>query len=83
VGPTRSFKAQAFPAALLAMTIVFVTAILGAAADNFMISTHWHHVLALASLAGNVLCGAVEYRAIRRNGLLIDRILALINFPGP
>src|SRR5689334_11186882 len=33
--PTRSFKMQAFPAALLAMASVFVAAVLGAARDNY------------------------------------------------
>ncbi|HZN68978.1 MAG TPA: hypothetical protein VFB66_27100, partial [Tepidisphaeraceae bacterium] len=74
--PTRSFKAQAFPAAVLAMAVVFVTAVLGAAADNF----HgrwpaWHHALAVTSLAVNAMVAVVEYRAIERNGRLIDGIL--------
>jgi hypothetical protein len=74
--PTRSFKAQAFPAAVLAMAVVFVTAVLGAAADNF----HgrwpaWHHALAIVSLAVNALVAVVEYRAIERNGRLIDGVL--------
>ena len=58
--PTRSFKAQAFPAALLAMAVVFVTAVVGAAADNYHGRWHaWHHTLALAALATNVLVGLV------------------------
>ena len=77
--PTRSFKRQAFPAALLAMGIVFVTAILGAARDNYGISRAWHHGFALASLLVNVLVAAIEYRAISRNGVLVDRILTQIN----
>jgi hypothetical protein len=77
--PTRSFKRQAFPAALLAMTIAFVTAILGAARDNYGIPRAWHHGFALASLLVNVIVAAIEYRAIARNGALIDTILAQIN----
>ena len=78
--PTRSFKAQAFPAALLAMAVVFVTAVAGAAADNYHGGWHrWHHSLAIASVATNVLVAAVEYRAIDRNSRLIDGFLERIN----
>ena len=77
--PTRSFKMQAFPAALLAMAIVFATAILGAARDNYGIPRAWHHSFAIAALVVNLIVAAVEYRAIARNGRLIDSILARIN----
>jgi hypothetical protein len=73
--PTRSFRAQAFPAALLAMAIVFVTAVLGVARLSYGISPVWHHALALLSLATNVAVSLIEYRAIFRNGRLIDSIL--------
>ncbi|MEO6435375.1 MAG: hypothetical protein ABIP55_06390 [Tepidisphaeraceae bacterium] len=76
--PTRSFKRQAFPAALAAMAIVFATAVLGAARDNYGIPRIWHHAFALVALAVNVGVAIVEYRAIARNGLLIDSILATI-----
>ena len=77
--PTRSFKAQAFPAALLAIAIVFLTAFAGAAADNYHGRWHaWHHALAIASLTTNLLAAFVEYRAIDRNGRLIDGVLARI-----
>ena len=76
LGPTRSFKAQAFPAALGAMAAVFVAAILGAATDNRMVSPAWHHLMALAAVGVNLLAAAIEYNAISRNGKLIDRILA-------
>ena len=79
VAPTRSFKAQAFPAALLAMAVVFITAVMGAAADNYHGRWHaWHHALAMTSLAVNVLVAAVEYRAIDRNARLIDGVLERI-----
>ena len=74
--PTRSFKAQAFPAAVLAMAVVFATAVLGAAADNY--HGRWpglHHALALLSVAVNAAVAFVEYRAIERNGRLIDQVL--------
>ena len=76
--PTRSFKVQAFPAALAAMATVFATAVLGAARDNYGIPRAWHHAPAIAALAVNVLVALVEFRAIRRNARLIDRILATI-----
>jgi hypothetical protein len=76
--PTRSFKAQALPAAIGAMSIVFITAVCGAAVANYGLNLIWHHLLALLSLAVNVLVAAVEFRAIRRNASLIDRVLALI-----
>jgi len=79
VKPTRSFKMHAFPAALAAMAIVFATAILGAARDNYGIPRFWHHAFALAALLVNVVVAAIEYRAIARNGRLIDSILALAN----
>jgi hypothetical protein len=78
IAPTRSFKAQAFPAALLAMTIVFVAAVLGAATFSYRVRPVFHHVLALIALAVNLCAAYVEYRAIVRNGALIDRVLASI-----
>lgn len=75
LSPTRSFKLQAFPAALGAMGIVFVTAVFGAAHSNYGVPIIYHHLLALAALAGNVLAAMVEFNAIRRNGRLIDEVL--------
>ena len=75
VAPTRSFKAQAFPAALVAMAAVFLAAVLGAARDNYGIARGWHHTTAIAAIAVNVLVAAVEYRAIARNARLIDDVL--------
>ena len=77
--PTRSFKAQAFPAALTAILAVFITAIFGAATDNHVVSVTWHHLLALTAFAVNLGAAAVEYQAIRRNGDLIDRLLSQIS----
>jgi hypothetical protein len=78
VRPTRSFKRQAFPAALLAMAAVFATAVLGAARDNYAIPRGWHHASAIAALAVNLLVAVLEFHAIRGNSHLIDRILATI-----
>lgn len=77
--PTRSFKAQAFPAALGAMAMVFITAVLGAAVDNYGLSRTWHHVLAISAIAANLAAALIEFAAIRRNAHLIDGILELIN----
>src|SRR4051812_36330614 len=51
--PTRSFKAQAFPAALSAIAIVFLTAFVGAATFSYEFRGLWHHALALVALAVN------------------------------
>ena len=77
--PTRSFKMQAFPAALLAMMSTFAAAMLGAALDNRMASRQWHLWTSLAAVAVNLIVAIIEYRAIARNGRLIDDILAKIN----
>jgi hypothetical protein len=77
--PTRSFRKQAFPAALFAMAIVFATAILGAARDNAMIPRGPHRLLAIAAVVANIAVATIEYRAIARNGRLIDSVLARIN----
>ncbi len=74
--PTRSFKAQAFPAALAAILAVFITAMLGAATDNHLVSATWHHLLALTAFGINLGAAAIEYIAIDRNARLIDRLLA-------
>jgi len=79
--PTRSFRAQAFPAALLAIAATFAAAIYGAYTDAYARDPSIHHVFALAAIAINLLVAAVEYRAIARNAALIDTILAQINTP--
>ena len=79
--PTRSFRAQAFPAALLAIAAVFVAAIYGAYTDAYARDPAVHHVLALAAIAINLIVASIEYRAIARNAALIDMILAQINTP--
>lgn len=76
--PTKSFKAQAMPAALLAMASVFVAAMLGAYTDSYQKSPEIHHIGAIVAIAVNALVPIAEYSAIRRNGLLIDQILGKI-----
>ena len=83
VAPTRSFKLQAFPAALLAMAVVFATALSGAANVSYGVSPTYHHVVAWVAVATNVLVAVTEYRAIARNGRLIQGILTQINAASP
>jgi hypothetical protein len=80
--PTRSFRRQAFPAALLAMASVFAAAVVGVATFNGAFATPLlHELIAWGAIAINIAVAAVEYRAIRRNGALIDRVLELIHVP--
>jgi len=81
VEPTRSFKMQAFPAALAAMASVFAAAVLGAARDNYGTPKWWHHAAAIGAVMVNVAVAFIEYRAIARNGQLIDTVLARANYP--
>jgi hypothetical protein len=74
--PTRSFKMQAFPAAVVAMAAVFVAAVFGAARDNYATPMWWHHAAAVVAVIVNAVVAMVEYRAIARNGRLIDMVLA-------
>lgn len=80
--PTRSFKRQAFPFALLAMGVTFAATLLGAARFSYGISARWHEVLAWFAIATNAGVAAVEYRAIARNAALIDDVLAHIHTSG-
>jgi hypothetical protein len=81
--PTRSFKAQAFPAALLAMAIVFFTAVMGVITFSYGLDPIWHHVLAIGSLLINAGMSVIEYKAIVKNGLLIDAVLAAVSSTPP
>lgn len=73
--PTRSFKAMALPAVMLAILSVLLAAALGAVTDSYQINPLWHHLAALVMLAINILAAGLEYVAIRRNGRLIDEVL--------
>lgn len=77
--PTRSFKAQAFPAALSAMFIVFLTAVIGVITLSYGIRPIWHHVLAVVAVLVNAGAAFMEYQAIVKNGRLIDSILEQVN----
>ena len=81
--PTRSFKAQAFPAAILAMAATFAAAVFGAGADNYRGGwPAWHHAVAVGAFIVNLLVAVVEYRAVARNGRLIDGILERVAAAG-
>ena len=75
ISPTRSFKLQAFPGAMIAMASVFIAALAGAATVSYGTSPAYHHVLAWVAVAINGVVAVAEYRAIARNGQLIDEIL--------
>ncbi len=77
--PTHSFKLQAFPAALAGIATVFAAAVFGAARASYGGSPALHHLLAWVAVATNLVVAVAEYRAIERNGALIDRILAAIS----
>ncbi|HWP40421.1 MAG TPA: hypothetical protein VNL70_05800, partial [Tepidisphaeraceae bacterium] len=76
--PTRSFKAQAFPPAMLAMLLTFLAAVVGVLVFSYGIRAIWHHALALLAIAVNLVVAVAEFRAIRRNGWLIDQVLLAI-----
>jgi hypothetical protein len=77
--PTRSFKAQAFPAAMIAMGSVFLAAVAGAITFNYGTRPIWHHAMALLAIVINIVAARIEYRSIQRNGDLIDGVLGEIN----
>ena len=79
VSPTRSFKAQAFPAALLGMFSVFAAAVIGVITFSYHIDRVYHLVTSISAIIINAAVAWIEYRAICRNGALIDCILAEIN----
>jgi hypothetical protein len=73
---TRRPRAQAFAAAIAAVSIVALTAFFGAAVDNGLAPKFWHFLLALTAWVVNLMAAGVEYQAIRRNAAIIDQILA-------
>ena len=80
--PTRSFKAHAMPAAMAAIATALLAAFSGAYVDAYgshAASPVPHRFLAWGALAVNVGAAFVEYRAIARNGRLIDTVLGKIH----
>ncbi len=79
--PTRSFKAHAVPAAMAAIAMGLLAAFSGAYVDAYRFhgaSGAPHRYLVWCALAVNVGAAFVEYRAITRNGRLIDTVLGKI-----
>src|SRR4051812_7407677 len=68
VAPTKSFRAQAFPAALAAMLSVFAAAVIGAATYSYQLGHAAHRYSAIIAVVVNLIVALVEYRAIARNG---------------
>jgi hypothetical protein len=85
--PTRSFKATAFPAAMTAIATGLLAAFSGAYVDAYRFhgaTVIPHRALAWCALAVNLAAAFIEYRAIARNGRLIDAVLAKIEqLPAP
>jgi hypothetical protein len=74
-------KYQAIPGMVLAMVLVIITGAFGAMADpgsntRMASAATIHFTLAIITLCVNLLACALEYDAIRRNGLLVDAVVA-------
>jgi hypothetical protein len=76
VGRTRKLKGKTFPFALFSMLLVVATAVLGGGADQGAVAPAVHLVLALLTLALNVVGTVFERSAMRENSALIDRVAA-------
>src|SRR5206468_12675311 len=79
IAPTRSFRAQALPAARLAMCSVCAAAVVGVITFSYRINPRVHLITSIVAIAINAIVALIEYRAITRNGALIDGILEQIN----
>jgi hypothetical protein len=74
---TREYKRKAFPPALFAMLAVIAAVASGAGAQTAA-ESWWgwlHPVLAVLTLALNGFAYVVEYRTVRDNGLIMDRVM--------
>lgn len=74
---TREFKRKAFPPALFAMLITIATAATGAGAQTTP-ESFWgwsHAVLPLIALAINAWAYVVEYRTVKANSEIMERIM--------
>lgn len=83
---SQSLKYRTIPAMVLCFAMLLVTGALGAAADpaSPLQSKGWgglsassiHSIVALTTIALNVLVHWLEFRALERNSGLIDQVLA-------
>src|SRR5262245_3955117 len=71
---TRRFKAKVFPFALFSMVFVVATAVLGGGADRGAASQTVHLVLAIVTMALNVLAVVFERSAVLENGAIIAKV---------
>jgi hypothetical protein len=71
---TKRFKGKTFPFALFSMLFAVATAVLGGGADQKSVSPVVHLVLAILTLAMNVLALFFERSAILENGRIIARV---------
>ena len=67
-------KKQAYPAALLAVLAITSAAVLGFAHRAFELSPAVHWTLVIVDLVFNLWAISIEYRALRENQDLIDRV---------
>jgi hypothetical protein len=73
---TRELKRWTFPPALAAMLITIAAAAAGAGVQLREWPWYAHGSLALAALVVNLAAFVVEYRNVRTNGEIIDKVLA-------
>jgi len=71
---TKRFKGKTFPFALFSMLFAVATAVIGGGADQRSVSPVVHLVLAILTLAMNVLALFFERSAILENGRIIARV---------
>jgi hypothetical protein len=68
-------KKKAYPAALFAVLAIVVAAVLGFAHRGFGIHPTWHWLTGVLALVFNLWAITIEYRALRENQHLIDRVV--------
>jgi hypothetical protein len=72
---TRELKRRTFPPALAAMLITIAAAAAGAGVQLREWPWYAHGSLALAALVVNFVAFVIEYRNVRTNGVIIDKVL--------
>jgi hypothetical protein len=76
VARTRRFKAKVFPFALFSMLTAVATAVLGGGADQGAVAPAVHLVLAVLTLAFNVMATVMGRSAVLENGRIIEKVAA-------
>lgn len=67
-------KKKAYPAALLSVLAIVLAAVLGYAHRGFGLNPAWHWAAGVLALVFNLWAITIEYRALRENQHLIDRV---------